>query len=63
MWLDVFLEYALYLSRGGDIEGAYETMTTATDASVFYHNRQFMFLIHVCWFSMCNLSRNGPVQS
>lgn len=63
MWLDVFLEYAFYLARGGDIEGAYETITAATEASVFYHNQQSMYLIHVCWFSMRNLSRIGDVAS
>lgn len=52
MWLDIFLEYALCLARRGSIEGAYETITTATDASVFYHDRHFMYSIHVCWFSM-----------
>lgn len=63
MWLDIFLEYAIYLAQNGDIEGAYETITAATDASVFYHDHQFMYLIHVCWFSMCNLSSIGDIQS
>ena len=51
MWLAIFLDYALRLAQDGDTEGAYETITAATDANVFYHKPDFMYLINVCWFS------------
>ncbi|KAI9707402.1 MAG: transcription factor TFIIIC subunit tfc4 [Candelina mexicana] len=50
-WLDIFLEYALKLSSHSKSELAYDIVTAAADASVFYHSRDAMFLIHVCWFT------------
>ncbi|KAI9724803.1 MAG: hypothetical protein M1812_000079 [Candelaria pacifica] len=50
-WLDIFLEYALRLSDHCDSEIAYDIITAAADASVFYHSQDSMFLIHVCWFT------------
>jgi general transcription factor 3C polypeptide 3 (transcription factor C subunit 4) len=51
IWLDIFLEYALHLAKAGDIEETYEIIQAAIDAIVFYHSRDYMFQIHVCWFS------------
>ena len=48
-WLDVFLEYALLLSRHGDEDSAYAILESASLANVFRHSRQWMFNIHVCW--------------
>ncbi|KAI9873850.1 MAG: transcription factor TFIIIC subunit tfc4 [Pleopsidium flavum] len=66
-WLDILLEYALCLARRGNIDGAYETITVATDANVFFHAHEFMYIIHVCWFTcaliandeetLCNVAR------
>ncbi|KZF24968.1 TPR-like protein [Xylona heveae TC161] len=49
-WLDIFLEYALNLAKEGDAEKAYEVVTAAADANVFYHSAQSKMLIHVAWF-------------
>ena len=50
-WLDIFLEYALTLAKCGRIQAAYAAIISASNANVFYHSSQRMFLIHVCWFS------------
>lgn len=50
-WLDVFLEYALMLALENDIEGAYKTISVALSANVFHCSPDYLFLIHVCWFS------------
>lgn len=50
-WLDIFLEYALTLAKCGRVQAAYEAIISASNANVFYHSSQCMFLIHVCWFS------------
>jgi general transcription factor 3C polypeptide 3 (transcription factor C subunit 4) len=51
-WLDIFLEYALCLTRYGRHREAYEICEAAKDAIVFYHSKEDMFLIHVCWCGM-----------
>lgn len=51
VWLDIFLEYGVALSRNGDIEAAYEIIAAAFHANVFYHSTESLFQIHVCWFS------------
>jgi len=51
-WLDIFLEYALCLVRYDRHQEAYEICEAAKDAIVFYHSREDMFLIHVCWCGM-----------
>ena len=48
-WLDIFLEYALCLAKRGVAREAYDICEAAKDAIVFYHSREDMFLIHVCW--------------
>ena len=50
-WLDIFLEYGLSFAHEGDLKQAYRIMTSATQANVFYHSPDSLFLIHVCWFS------------
>ena len=50
-WLDIFLQYALLLAQNGDVESSYGIVSTVSDANVFYHSPDSMFLIHVCWFS------------
>jgi len=50
-WLDIFLEYALCLARSGRSQESYDLCEAAKDAIVFYHSREDMFLIHVCWCS------------
>ena len=58
-WLDIFLQYALLLAKNGDVESSYGIISTVSDANVFYHSSDSMFLIHVCWFSKCCCSSNG----
>jgi len=48
-WLDIFLDYALCLIREGKQQEAYDICEAAKDATVFYHSKEFMFLIHICW--------------
>jgi len=62
-WLDILLEYALCLALRGNIEGAYETVTVATDANVFFHAHEFMYMIHVCWFSKQILPLSREIHS
>jgi general transcription factor 3C polypeptide 3 (transcription factor C subunit 4) len=50
-WLDVFLEYALILAKSSNVQDAYDIISIASGANVFYHSPECMFLIHVCWFS------------
>ena len=51
-WLDIFLEYALLLIKHGEVSSAYDIITAASSANVFYHSPDFSFRVHVCWFSM-----------
>jgi general transcription factor 3C polypeptide 3 (transcription factor C subunit 4) len=48
-WLDIFVEYALCLAKNGESKEAYDVCEAAKDAIVFYHSREDMFLIHICW--------------
>lgn len=50
-WLDIFLEYAMALSHSGDTKKAYEVISLASEANVFYHCPESLLLIYVCWFS------------
>lgn len=50
-WLDVFLEYALMLALENDTEEAYKTISIVLSANVFHCSPDYLFLIHVCWFS------------
>ena len=51
-WLEVFLEFAVMQAQQGQVAEAYDTITAAWDANVFYHSTQSSLLIHICWFSM-----------
>lgn len=55
-WLDIFLEYALCLAKNGNAREAYNLCEAAKDAIVFYHSREDMFLIHVCWCGMLEIA-------
>ncbi|KAH0559240.1 hypothetical protein GP486_004247 [Trichoglossum hirsutum] len=57
VWLDIFLEYALCLAKAGEMDETYEIIQATIDAIVFYHSRESMFEIHVCWFT-CALLLN-----
>lgn len=48
-WLDVFLQYALMFAIDKNPEEAYKIMISATQANVFCHSPESLFLIHVCW--------------
>lgn len=57
-WLDIFLDYALCLIREGKQQEAYDICEAAKDATVFYHSKEFMFLIHICWCACALLSND-----
>jgi len=48
-WLDIFLEYALFLARSGDKAESYDIMAAAKDSSVFARSREDNFVIMVVW--------------
>ncbi|OAX83651.1 hypothetical protein ACJ72_01982 [Emergomyces africanus] len=50
-WLDIFLEYALVLAGQGQSEEAYDTISAAADASIWYHSKPSKFRIYTCWFT------------
>lgn len=56
-WLNIFLEYAFYLSQDGNLAFSYDIILAARDANVFYHALDSMLLIHICWFA-CALLQN-----
>lgn len=47
-WLDIFLEYALLLASNGEKDEAFEAIGAASDASVYYHDKQSMLYIQTC---------------
>lgn len=53
-WLDIFLEYAIFLAEEGETALAYDTVSTASRAKVFFQSKDWMFQIHVTWFSEQN---------
>ena len=50
-WLDIFLEYGMAFAQGGLSGSAYDIIGAALQANVFIHTPEYLFLIHVCWFS------------
>lgn len=50
-WLDIFLQYSLFVTDQGEPEEAYESLYAASTASIWYHNKRQSRQIHVCWFS------------
>jgi general transcription factor 3C polypeptide 3 (transcription factor C subunit 4) len=47
----MFLEYAFVVSGQGDKDEAYDVLAAAADASVWYHYKDKVRQIHICWFS------------
>lgn len=43
------------LAKTDNMQEAYRTVFSALSANVFYHCPESMFLIHVSWFSKCQL--------
>lgn len=50
-WFEIFLEYAFVVSGQGDKDEAYDILAAAADASVWYHYKDKVRQIHICWFS------------
>ncbi|KAL2840316.1 hypothetical protein BJX68DRAFT_187224 [Aspergillus pseudodeflectus] len=50
-WLDLFLQYSLVVAGQNEPDEAYDTLTAAADANVWYHSKDSTRLIHVCWFT------------
>jgi general transcription factor 3C polypeptide 3 (transcription factor C subunit 4) len=51
-WLDIFMEFAICLAKRGKLAESYEMCQAAKDCVVFFHSRNDMFLLHLCWCSM-----------
>ena len=49
-WLDTLLEYAIFLAQDNHPRAAYEIISLACEANIFYHSSDSLFLIHVSWF-------------
>ena len=62
-WLEVFLEYGLSLAYDGKMNQAYQIVASATQANVFYHSPDSLFLIHVCWFSKSTRYRQSDLEA
>ncbi|KAL3454555.1 hypothetical protein BJX65DRAFT_4032 [Aspergillus insuetus] len=50
-WLDLFLQYSLVVAGQNEADEAYDTLTAAAGANVWYHSKDSTRLIHVCWFT------------
>ncbi|CAG8284960.1 unnamed protein product [Penicillium salamii] len=50
-WLDIFMQYSLVVTEQGEPEEAYETLDSAAIASIWFHSKPKLRMIHVCWFS------------
>jgi general transcription factor 3C polypeptide 3 (transcription factor C subunit 4) len=50
-WLSIFLEYAFENAKLHDRHEAYEALTAATDANVFWHSKPSMSQIHIVYFT------------
>ncbi|CAG7926122.1 unnamed protein product [Penicillium olsonii] len=50
-WLDIFMEYSLVVTEQGEPDEAYETLESAAIASIWFHSKPKLRMIHVCWFS------------
>lgn len=58
-WLDLFLQYALIVAGQGEPSEAYDALGAAADASLWYHSKSSLRLIHVCWFSCALRAGDG----
>ena len=63
-WLDIFLEYAMFLARMGreHREQCYKTLEAALDCTVWYHSRRSMLLIHTVWFTCAMALNDGETM-
>ncbi|KAL2809236.1 hypothetical protein BJX63DRAFT_368566 [Aspergillus granulosus] len=50
-WLDLFLQYSLVAAGQNEPDEAYDALTAASYANVWYHSKNSTRLIHVCWFT------------
>ncbi|KAI1942976.1 transcription factor TFIIIC subunit tfc4 [Ophidiomyces ophidiicola] len=50
-WLDIFLEYSLVLAGQGSAEEAFDSLSAAAHANVWYYSKPSTRQIYVCWFS------------
>ncbi|EED16842.1 RNA polymerase III transcription factor TFIIIC subunit (Tfc4), putative [Talaromyces stipitatus ATCC 10500] len=50
-WFEIFLEYAFVVSGQGDKDEAYDVLAAAADASVWYHSKDKVRQIHICWIT------------
>lgn len=48
-WLDIFLEYALFLAKE-NIQESYDLIHSAYDATPFGQRKDHSFMIYVCKF-------------
>ena len=46
-WLYVFMQYAICLTKYEDVQDAYDVLTAAKDANVFFHDSKKRFIVHV----------------
>ncbi|KAG9232259.1 hypothetical protein BJ875DRAFT_467420 [Amylocarpus encephaloides] len=56
-WLDIFLEFAICLAKQGKRRDAYDICVSVKDCIVWFHSRDDMFILHLCW-CMCALILN-----
>ncbi|KAI9849713.1 MAG: transcription factor TFIIIC subunit tfc4 [Sclerophora amabilis] len=61
-WLDIFLEYSLFLAKGGKSKDCYETLNAAYNANVFYHSHDSCFQIQACWAACALLMQDDEVM-
>ena len=48
-WLDILLEFAIFLAEDGKLQESYSAVRTAISCSVWFHSEASMFLIHTVW--------------
>ncbi|RPB21692.1 TPR-like protein [Terfezia boudieri ATCC MYA-4762] len=46
-WLQVFMQYAICLTKHEDVHDAYDVFSAAKEANVFFHHDRRRFIIHV----------------
>ena len=45
-WLYVFMQYAICLTKHEDPQDAYDVLSTAKEANVFFHDEKKKFIVH-----------------
>ncbi|KAJ9653980.1 transcription factor TFIIIC subunit tfc4 [Neophaeococcomyces mojaviensis] len=58
VWLDIHLEFALLTAINPNPTSetqlyCYDTITAASDCTIFYHSERSMVQIHTCWLACC----------